>query len=190
VGARATLRGELAQTVADVGGQLAAAFVFRGAVAEQFLDALVPPLPPLPLGSRAGVAAVGLDSTTARDEFGGGGGAGGDARGDAPVAVFDAQYLAAFGLPAVCSRAEVQAADRRALRARALISSAAVLFLLASLLRVLTSSVGKARARGRLRALPRVLAAQASAAAKAGVAGAGPSEAGARAEGEGRLKAA
>ena len=86
------------------------------------------------------------------------------------------------------------AADRRALRARALACSAAVLILLASLLRVLAGSVGKARARRRLQALPRAVASetmgrtqgalpppQPSLPAAAAVAGGGA---------EGRLKAA
>jgi hypothetical protein len=63
------------------------------------------------------------------------------------------EFIEKSGLSPDCSVIDVLYADRRALQARALITSAVLVFLLASIIRVFSTSFGKSRLRGKLRGL-------------------------------------
>jgi len=63
------------------------------------------------------------------------------------------ELLETSGLSLDCSVADVIHADRRALQARALITCAVIVFLLASIVRVFSSNLGKSRFRGKLKGL-------------------------------------
>ena len=115
---------------ADVGAS--SSVEYGGSLLDAYLDSLLPPVQPVretqPHHWEAG-------DEDEEEDFGRSGLRFGDA------------FLAAQGLPPQCKRRDIVLADRRALRARALVSSAAVFVLLASLVRVLAGTVGRARRR-------------------------------------------